>query len=108
LREGMGGSPLPTLGEFQFDVESTANNPYGRSAPFDCSFLYQQLISTHLTFRIVPCCYISDVPGHAPVVFDGSRPFMDYWNCAAFVNLRRRLRSGPLMANCLTCPSQGT
>lgn len=108
LREGMGPALPPTLGEFQLTAESTSDNPFGRAAPFDCSFLYQHFMATQLTtFRVVPCCYMTDVPGHAPLVFDGSRPFMDYWNCEAFVNLRRRLRDGPLMSNCLTCPWQG-
>ena len=81
--------------------------PYGREAPFDCGFVYQQFISTQLTFRIVPCCYISDVPGHKPVVFDGTEPFMAYWNSPAFVALRRWLRDGPLLDNCKTCPMHG-
>ncbi len=82
-------------------------NPYGRQAPFDCGFVYQQFISTQLTFRLVPCCYMTDVPGHKPVVFDGTRPFMEYWNAPAFVQLRRSLKTGPLYDNCKTCPMQG-
>lgn len=82
-------------------------SPYGRKAPFDCNFIYQQLISTQLSFRLVPCCYMSDVPDHEPLVFDGTRPFRDYWNSEAMMNLRRTLREGPLYNECRTCPMQG-
>lgn len=100
--DGIGG-----IGRFLGEPEDDGFDPYGRSAPFRCQFIYQQLITTTLTFRAVPCCYMPDVPGHESVVFDGTRPFMDYWNSDAFVTLRRTLRDGPLLGPCRTCPMQG-
>ncbi|WP_420963322.1 radical SAM protein [Brucella sp. IR073] len=94
-------------GRYVPEVESGYYDPFGRSAPFSCQFIYQQFRTSELTFRASPCCYMTHVPGHEKVVFDGTRPFMDYWNSIAFVNLRRRLRDGPLYANCLSCPMQG-
>lgn len=82
-------------------------SPFGRVPPFNCRFIYQQLISTYLNFRIVPCCYITDVPGHEPIIFDGQRPFFDYWNSDAMVFLRRTLRDGPMLTDCKRCPMQG-
>lgn len=87
--------------------DQNTDNPYNRSAPFPCRFVYRALISSATNFQIVPCCYITDVPGHNIVIFDGSRPFMDYWNSEAFVALRRSLRQGPLMAPCRRCQTQG-
>lgn len=94
-------------GRFIAPTDFGGRNPYGRRAPFDCRFIYQQLITTTMTFRAVPCCYMTEVPGHESVVLDGDLPFMDYWNSEAFVALRRSLRDGPLYGACRTCPMQG-
>lgn len=94
-------------GHFKESAVDDGFNPFGRSPPFPCEFVYQQLISTHLNFRIVPCCYMTDVPGYEPVTLLEGGNFEDYWNCDAFVNLRRSLSRGPLMAPCKTCPMQG-
>lgn len=82
-------------------------NPFGRAVPFDCRFIYQELLSTYLNFRIVPCCYMTGVPGHEPIIFDGERAFFEYWNSDAMVFLRRSLRNGPLLTDCKRCPMQG-
>jgi MoaA/NifB/PqqE/SkfB family radical SAM enzyme len=94
-------------GAFLSTSASDDANPFGRVPPFNCKFIYQQLISTYLNFRIVPCCYITDVPGHEPIIFDGERPFFDYWNSDAMVYLRRTLRDGPMLTDCKRCPMQG-
>ena len=96
-----------TAGERVGEVAFTDHNPYGRNAPFDCAFVYHNLVTTELSFRVNPCCYMGDVPGHKKVVFDGSRPFWDYWNSEAFVFLRQSLRDGPLLGACKVCPMQG-
>lgn len=94
-------------GAFLATPASDDVNPFGRQPPFSCRFVYQQLISTYLNFRIIPCCYLTDVPGHEPIIFDGSRPFFEYWNSDAMVFLRRTLRHGPLLTACKRCPMQG-
>lgn len=94
-------------GELVHQVGDEGENPYGRVAPFSCRFVYQQLICTEVNFRIIPCCYMSDVPGYRSVIVDGTGNFFEYWNSQAFVDLRRRLRNGPLFSACKTCPNQG-
>jgi hypothetical protein len=94
-------------GEFLHDVGDEGPNPYDRRPRFDCRFVYHNLNCTELSYRLIPCCYMADVPGFKPVVFDGKVDFFDYWNSPAFVSLRRRLRNGPLFPACKTCPNQG-
>jgi len=94
-------------GEFLYDVGDEGPNPYDRRPRFNCRFVYHNLNCTELSYRLIPCCYMADVPGFKPVVFDGKVDFFDYWNSPAFVSLRRRLRNGPLFPACKTCPNQG-
>jgi MoaA/NifB/PqqE/SkfB family radical SAM enzyme len=89
------------------EVFDLLDNPYGREAPFSCRFVYQNLITTQLTFSIYPCCYMQTVPGYTSLVLSADVPFMSLWNADAMVNLRRRLREGPLYQACATCPMQG-
>lgn len=93
-------------GEYVEEVANDGPNPYNREPHFYCRYIYHNLICNETSFRLVPCCYMADVPGHAPVVFDGAN-FMDYWNSPAFVRLRRSLREGTLFNACKTCPNQG-
>jgi molybdenum cofactor biosynthesis enzyme MoaA len=88
-------------------VDDLQANPYGRRAPLGCSFVYTQLITTKLTMEMYPCCYMTKVPGHEPLVLSADRPFREFWNSEAMVNLRTRLASGPLYQACATCPMQG-
>jgi len=94
-------------GAFLEEVDDIARNPYGRSAPFSCNFVYNQLITTKLTFEMYPCCYMIKVPGHETLILGSDKPFMAYWNSSAMMNLRRRLRQGPLFQACAICPMQG-
>ena len=96
-----------TLGERFEDVFDLRENPYKRETPFSCRFVYHNLITTHLDFRINPCCYMSTVPGHRALILGSEHSFMTYWNSEALVNLRRRLRTGPLFQACTKCPMQG-
>jgi pyruvate-formate lyase-activating enzyme len=88
-------------------VDDLKFNPYDRSSPFNCRFVYQKLITTKLSLEMHPCCYMTDIPGYEPVVLNSDRPFMEQWNNPAFVHLRQRLRTGPLYQACATCPMQG-
>jgi molybdenum cofactor biosynthesis enzyme MoaA len=88
------------------DVFEDGTNPFHRKAPYDCYFLYHDFIINDFNLRLIPCCYMAQVPGFEVIRFDGSRPFTEYWNSPAFVNLRERLREGPLFGACKKCPAQ--
>jgi wyosine [tRNA(Phe)-imidazoG37] synthetase (radical SAM superfamily) len=94
-------------GKFLYEIDDLEQDPYNRTTPFLCNFVYSQLITTKLTFEIFPCCYMTHVPGHEPLILSVDKPFMSYWNSDAMMNLRRRLRHGPLFQACATCPMQG-
>jgi wyosine [tRNA(Phe)-imidazoG37] synthetase (radical SAM superfamily) len=96
------GRPVPQATDSMDD----GSNPYGRSAHYRCSFVYHDFIVNDFNMRLIPCCYMAQVPGFEVVRFDGRRPFLDYWNSAAFVTLRRRLKQGPLYGACRKCPAQ--
>jgi wyosine [tRNA(Phe)-imidazoG37] synthetase (radical SAM superfamily) len=82
------------------------SNPYGRAAHYHCSFVYHDFIINDFNMRLIPCCYMTQVPGFEAVRFDGTRPFFEHWNSPAFVTLRRRLMEGPLYGACKKCPAQ--
>ena len=77
-------------------------NPYGRKPPLLCDFPYQQYVSTQLNGRLVPCCYMTDVPDHEPIQI--TEKLEDSWNSQALQNLRISLKSGPLLIECQKCP----
>jgi hypothetical protein len=106
------GLPLQEWSDFESDRyrdEITfEENPLGREPHFRCGFAYHYFTANHLNMRVAPCCYLSpSVPGFEPVVFDGTRDFMEYWNSPAYQALRQSLRDGPLYKTCKTCPNQG-
>lgn len=88
------------------DIFDDGTNPFQRQPPFACYFLYHDFIVNDFNLRMIPCCYMTHVPGFEVIRFDGSQPFMEYWNSPAFVTLRRRLREGPLYGACKKCPAQ--
>lgn len=88
------------------DLFEDGTNPFNRQPPYHCYFLYHDLILNDFNFRMIPCCYMSSVPGFEQIIFDGRRPFMQDWNSPAFVTLRRRLHEGPLYGACKKCPVQ--
>lgn len=100
-------SALQGAGRQIAQVNDLKFNPYERTTPFNCRFIYQNLITTKLSMEMYPCCYMTEVPGHEPVILSNERTFMEQWNNPAFVNLRQRLRHGPLYQACATCPMQG-
>ncbi|MHB9030805.1 MAG: radical SAM protein [Candidatus Latescibacterota bacterium] len=81
-------------------------NPYGRTPHCRCKYVYQDLILTDFTYRIYPCCYIFDIPGHEAMYYDGSFDFFEVWNSPAMVHVRESLRNGPMLGACQTCPPQ--
>lgn len=54
---------------------------------------------------MVPCCYLNAVPGYEKVFYDGEGDFFEAWNSPGMVELRRRLKEGPLFNMCTKCPS---
>ena len=99
------GQPLSEP-ERNADFFEDGTNPFERQAPYDCHFVYHDFIINDFNLRLIPCCYMTSVPGFEVIRFDGSRPFMDYWNSPAFVTLRTRLQQGPLYGACMKCPAQ--
>lgn len=77
-------------------------SPYSRKAPMLCDFPYQQFVSTQLNSRLVPCCYITQVPKHEPIVI--TTQLGDSWNSEAMQYLRKSLKNGPLLDECGKCP----
>ncbi|HEU5305512.1 MAG TPA: radical SAM protein, partial [Gemmatimonadales bacterium] len=96
------GRPLADVA----DPMDDGSNPYGRGAHYRCAFVYHDFIVNDFNMRLIPCCYMAQVPGFEVVRFDDTRPFLDYWNSPAFVALRRRLKEGPLYGACRRCPAQ--
>jgi pyruvate-formate lyase-activating enzyme len=86
------------------DPMDDGTNPLGRTPRFACKAVYYNLYVNEMYFRVVPCCYMSNVPGYEEIRFDGSVPFDQAWNAPAMIELRRRLRDGPLLAACRRCP----
>lgn len=79
-------------------------NPLGRQPRFACKAVYYNLYVNELFFRVSPCCYMTEVPGFEEIRFDGGCDFFEVWNSPAMVELRRRLRDGPLFGACKRCP----
>jgi MoaA/NifB/PqqE/SkfB family radical SAM enzyme len=79
-------------------------NPLGRLPRFACKAVYYNLYINELFLRINPCCYMQEVPGFEEIRYDSKIPFGDAWNAPALVELRRRLKDGPLFGACRRCP----
>jgi len=88
------------------DPMEDGSNPFNRSPRLHCAFVYNDFIINDFNLRLIPCCYIAQVPGFDTVRYDGSSPFFEYWNSPAFRTLRRSLREGPLYGACKKCPAQ--
>lgn len=86
--------------------EYAFGNPYERTPPYSCKAPYYNLFINEMFFRMVPCCFIQNVPGHQEIRFDGSFEFMEAWNSPAMMNLRSTLQDGPLYGACKRCPER--
>jgi pyruvate-formate lyase-activating enzyme len=83
------------------------NNTYGRTPRYKCRAVYYVLNLNDFNFVLNPCCYIErNIPGFEPVIYDGSYDFFEAWNSPAMVELRKRLKDGPLYDCCKRCPPQ--
>jgi len=87
-------------------LDDDGENPFGRHPRYPCASVYSNLYINDFSYRMVPCCYMGQVPGHQPIIWDGSYDFMFAWNSEAMVNLRSRLLSGPLFRMCSRCPTK--
>lgn len=81
-------------------------NPFNRLPRFACKAPYYNLYVNEMYYRVVPCCFMQATPGFEEIRFDGSQPFMDVWNAPSMVELRKRLRDGPLFGACKKCPEK--
>lgn len=96
----------PTRGELVARLDdSDGMNPYGRRPRFACKAPYKHLYLNDFSYNVSPCCYMSHVPGHHPIIYDGSYDFFEAWNSPAMQVLRERLRDGPLFRMCSRCPA---
>jgi len=95
----------PTRGEFIAAIDDRDGvDPYGRKPRFACRAPYHHLYINDFSYNMSPCCYMGRVPGHRPLIYDGSGDFFNAWNSPAMVSLRARLRDGPLYDMCTKCP----
>jgi sulfatase maturation enzyme AslB (radical SAM superfamily) len=93
----------PTTDSSLADNLHDGTSPLGRVAPFRCRAVYNNLYVNELFFRVSPCCYLVNTPGHDEVrLKDVGLP--EAWNAPAFVELRHRLTDGPLYGACQRCP----
>ncbi|MCZ6799299.1 MAG: radical SAM/SPASM domain-containing protein [Nitrospirae bacterium] len=81
------------------------NNPFGRIPRYSCRSPYHTLYINDFSYSMVPCCYLNAVPGYEKNFYDGSGDFLEAWNSPGMVELRRRLKEGPLFNMCTKCPS---
>ncbi len=88
------------------DWRTPVENAYQRSAPFACSYPWYALKILDTSKRIYPCSFIHHIMGFDDVGLHGSNNFFELWNSPAMLHLRRTLHEGPLLPECVTCPSQ--
>lgn len=99
------GDPLPA-GSPHDNWRQPVANPYGRMAPFACSYPWYALKILDPSQRLYPCSFMHQIMGHDDVGLHGAADFMDLWNSPAMIHLRETLQHGPLLPECITCPSQ--
>jgi MoaA/NifB/PqqE/SkfB family radical SAM enzyme len=99
------GDRLPE-GSTWDDWRQPVGNPYGRRAPFACSYPWYAVKILDQSLRIDPCGFLQHVKGHDDIGLHGAEDFTQLWNSPAMVHLRQTLQTGPLLPECLTCPYQ--
>ena len=62
-----------------------------------------ELVRNELFFRVSPCCYLVNTPGHDEVRLKDV-DVVSAWNAPSFQELRHRLVEGPLYGACQRCP----
>jgi MoaA/NifB/PqqE/SkfB family radical SAM enzyme len=100
------GHPLPKTDRPPEIEETMDENPYGRTPRYKCRDIYYNLNLNDFLFQLNPCCYMWDIPGFEPIIYNGGYDFFEAWNSPAMVELRSRLKDGPLYSYCKRCPSQ--
>jgi hypothetical protein len=65
--------------------------------------VYNNLYVNELFFRVSPCCYLVNTPGHDEVRLKDV-DVVSAWNAPSFQELRHRLVDGPLYGACQRCP----
>ena len=94
--------------EIYYEQLSYIENPAGRKAHFKCAYPYHYFLIQEMSFRVSPCCYFYNVPGHERINYDETLDFMEIWNSPAYLELRRRLKEGTMFKMCTLCQNQGT
>jgi hypothetical protein len=99
------GDPLPE-GSALDDWRPPATSPYGRTAPFACSYPWHAVKLIDQSLRVDTCGFLHHVNGYDDIGLHGANDFDQLWNSPVFIHLRRTLQNGPLLPECLTCPYQ--
>jgi pyruvate-formate lyase-activating enzyme len=99
------GDPLPE-GSTRDNWRRPATNPYGRTAPFACSYPWHAVKLIDQSLRVDACGFLQHVKGHDDIGLHGADDFAQLWNSPALTHLRQTLQDGPLLPECLTCPYQ--
>jgi MoaA/NifB/PqqE/SkfB family radical SAM enzyme len=86
---------------------SYIENPLNRRAHFKCAYPYHYFLIQEMNFRVSPCCYFYNVPGHELLIYDEGLDFLEIWNSPAYLELRRRLKEGTMFKMCTLCQNQG-
>ncbi|WP_161957948.1 radical SAM protein [Azospirillum palustre] len=96
--------PEPVHDDTEPPIHAADPNPFRRSAPFDCTYPYYNLLLNRTQYLVTPCCYMRQIGEQAPVYMKSDQDFFQVWNGPAFTHLRRSLTQGPLLARCQLCP----
>jgi MoaA/NifB/PqqE/SkfB family radical SAM enzyme len=86
------------------DVPGLLPDSENRLAPFFCAEPYTSLYVGSLDGHVNPCCYMEQIPGYEVLHLNTEWNTDEIWNSPQMVTVRERLRQGPLIRNCLTCP----
>ena len=81
-------------------------NPYGRTAPFECTYPWHATKILDTSESLHPCSFLHHVVGYDAIGLHGSKDFFELWNSRAMIHLRKTLQEGPLLPECITCPYQ--
>jgi MoaA/NifB/PqqE/SkfB family radical SAM enzyme len=99
------GDPLPD-GSTYDNWRRPQTDPYGRTAPFACSYPWYAVKLIDQSLRVDTCGFLHHVKGHDDIGLHGADDFSQLWNSPAFIHIRQTLQNGPLLPECLTCPYQ--
>lgn len=85
-------------------LKSTSINLNSFPQPYNCRYLYGNLLLSDENFILRPCCYMGTVPGtKTPLYCTYDDDLHKQWNIPQFRRLRRSLASGKPKGLCVQC-----